>query len=342
MTTGSTTGAPSPGVGDFARIAAQREHGPLQALVQTQPFWVLVALVVICLVMSFVSQSFVSEANLFNTTRNFAFTGIMALGMTVVIITSGIDLSVGSVMGLSAVVLSLVLQAGYPLWIGLPACLLTAAACGLVNGVLIAYARLSPFVVTLGMLSIARSLAYVVSGNRMVYQFGPDEAVFLDLGGGVTLGVANPVWILVGLSVILLLVLRFSSWGRYLFAIGGNENAARLTGVPVQRIKVSAYVLSALMAGLAGFLMVGWLGSVTSAIGQTYELQVIAASVIGGANLMGGQGYALGAPIGAALVEVIRNSLLLAGVDPYWQGSFVGAFIILAVLLEKIRGARGG
>jgi ribose transport system permease protein len=258
--------------------------------------------------------------------------------MTAVIITAGIDLSVGSVMGLSGIVTGLVLNAGYGMVVGCTAGLLTALACGAVNGVLIAYLRLSPFVVTLGMLSIARSLALVVSNNKMVYEFGPDEDLFIEIGGGMVMGVANPVIVLLVLTLVFAFVFTFTTWGRHVYAIGGNEQAARLNGVPVDLMKVSVYMLCALMAGVSAVLIVGWLGAVTNALGTTYELRVIAATVIGGANLMGGEGGAFGALIGAALIEVIRNSLLLAGVDPYWQGAFVGLFIILAVLLERLRG----
>jgi ribose transport system permease protein len=323
-------------------ITGLRERGPLQRLLGSQAFWVTVALIVISIGMSLISEAFTRYENVFNITRNFAFIGIMALGQTCVIITAGIDLSVGSVMGLVGIVTGMTLAAGYPMWAGISAGLLTALAVGWVNGSLIAYLRLSPFVVTLGMLSIARSLALIVSNNKMFYQFGPDEEMFLELGGGQTFGIANPVLILIVLTVIFGFVLNFTIWGRHVYAVGGNEQAARLTGVPVDRIKVSVYMLCSLMAGISAILMVGWLGSVTNALGLTYELQVIASTVIGGANLMGGEGTAFGAFIGAALIEVIRNSLLLAGVDPYWQGTFVGLFIILAVLLERIRGRRHG
>jgi ribose transport system permease protein len=296
---------------------------------------------IIAATMVMISDAFARPQNLFNITRNFAFFGIMALGMTVVIITAGIDLSVGSVMGLVGIVTGLIMASGYPIWLGIPAGLLVALAVGFVNGALIAYMKLSPFVVTLGMLSIARSLALVVSNNRMFWQFGPDHDLLIGLGGGQTFGIANPVLILVVLALVFGFVLNFTQWGRHVYAIGGNEQAARLTGVPVDQIKVSVYMVSSLMAGISAILMVGWLGSVTNALGLTYELQVIASAVIGGANLMGGIGTAYGAFVGAALIEIIRNSLLLAGVDPYWQGSFVGLFIILAVMLERIR-SRGG
>ncbi len=308
-----------------------------QALLRSQPLWISAAVLILCIAMSLGSEAFATHDNFFNVTRNFAFIGLIALGQTAVIITAGIDLSVGSVMGLSGVVAALALQAGQPLWLGVASGLGVALACGAVNGVLIAYVRLSPFVVTLGMLAIARSLALAVSDNRMVYEFGPDEDLFLALGGGQLLGVANPVWILLVAALLIGFFFRFTRWGRHLYATGGNEQAARLAGVPVDRIKLSAYLLCSGLAGLSAVLTVGWLGAVTNALGQTYELRVIASAVIGGANLMGGEGAALGALVGAALIEVIRNSLLLAGVDPYWQGTFVGAFIILALLLHRLR-----
>ncbi len=324
------------------QIAQKGGKGPLREMVSSQPFWVTVALGLICLVMSQVSDVFFTEDNFFNVTRNFAFIGIIAIGMTAVIITGGIDLSVGSVVGLSGIVVGMVLHAGHPLGAGIAAGLLTALACGLVNGILIAYVRLSSFIVTLGMFGIARSLAQVLSENHMIYEFGPDEKLFFALGGGTIYGFANPFILLVVLVVVFMIVFRYTTWGRWVFALGGNENAARLTGVPVNRMKLSVYMLSALMAGISAVLLVGWQGAAINAMGTGYELRVIASSVIGGADLMGGAGGAYGAFIGAALIEVIRNSLLLAGVDANWEGTFVGLFIVFAVLLSKLRGMRSG
>jgi len=220
--------------------------------------------------------------------------------------------------------------------------LLTGMLAGAVNGALIAYLQLSPFVVTLGMLSIARSIAIVLSQNKMIYEFGPGGDLFMWIGGSQTLGVAHPVWMLVFLALVFGFVFRLTSWGRYLFAIGGNENAARLTGVPVDRIKLQAYIVSGLTAAIAAVMLTGWQGSALNNTGIGWELRVIAATVIGGASLMGGEGGAYGAFIGAALIEVIRNSLLMAGVDANWQGTFVGLFIIFAVLLQRFRGRRSG
>ena len=323
-------------------IAQRREHGPLRAMIRSQPFWVTVALTLICVVMSQISNVFFTEDNFFNVTRNFAFIGIIAMGMTAVIITGGIDLSVGSVVGLSGIVTGMVLNAGHSLWAGIAAGLLTALLCGLVNGILIAYVRLSSFIVTLGMFGIARSLAQVLSENHMIYEFGPDEKLLFALGGGTVYGFANPFILLAVLTVVFMIVFRYTTWGRWVFALGGNEHAAHLTGVPVDRMKLSVYMLSALMAGISAVLLVGWQGAAINAMGTGYELRVIASSVIGGADLMGGAGGAYGAFIGAALIEVIRNSLLLAGVDANWEGTFVGLFIVFAVLLSKFRGMRSG
>jgi ribose transport system permease protein len=204
-------------------------------------------------------------------------------------------------------------------------------------------------VVTLGMLSIARSLAMVLSNNRMVYEFGPDQAQLLTLGGGFipvampfgdAVRVPNPLIFLIAMALLAGFALRWTRWGRHVFAIGGNEAAANLTGVPVRLVKVSVYMLCSLCAGVAGILEVGWLGTITTSLGQGMELTVIAAAVIGGANLTGGAGTAFGAVVGAALIEVIRNSLILLGISTFWQGTFVGSFIVVAVLFDRLRTGR--
>ncbi len=302
-----------------------------------QSLWVTLTVAALAGVMSLVSEPFASADNIFNISRNFAFIGLIALGQTAVIANGGIDLSVGSVMGLAGIVTGLVLASGQPLVVAAAAGLGCALLCGLINGALVAYLRLSPFVVTLGMLSIARSLALVISNNRMIHDFGPDEELLLSLGGGRFLGVANPVWLLVVAALCAAGWFRYSRLARHVLAVGGNEDSTRLAGVPVARVKLTVYVLSSLLAGVSAILMIGWLGAVTNALGQNYELRVIASAVIGGANLMGGEGGAFGAVAGAALIELIRNSLLLLGVDPYWQGAFIGGSIIAAMLVERIR-----
>lgn len=320
----------------------QSQHRTLLSRVMgLQVFWVFVAAVLACLILSIVTDTFATERNLFNVTRNFAFVAIMAVGMTTVISAGGIDLSVGSSVVLSAVVIGVAMAAGLPFWMSALLALGAALLVGLVNGILIAYVGMPSFVVTLGMMSFARSMGLVLSNNKMIYEFGPDHALLLGLGGGKVAGIPNPVLVLAVIAVVIAVAYRWSRWGQYVFAIGGNEQAAILTGIPVRLMKVSIYMFSAFTAGVAGILMVGWLGSVTTNLGTSMELTVIAAAVIGGANLSGGEGSVSGAIIGALLIEVIRNSLILLGISTFWQGAFIGCFIVVAVAFDRIKILRG-
>jgi len=341
--------ASNPAVVDHAvlgDVAGVREQTLWQKLFRAQSFWVAVALAGLMLFMTALEPTFGSVENIGNISRNFAPIGIMALGMTVVLITGGIDLSVGSIMALVAIVTGLFLTWHQPWYVAFAAGMLAGLACGVVNGFFVAYLNMPSFVVTLGMMSIARSLAIVLSGNQMLYQFGPDAPIVKAIGqakwplrepaGWAPAWMpefSSHFWALIILALFLGWVFNFTAWARHLFAIGGNEQAARLTGVPVDRIKFQAYVFSAFTASFASILLLGYNGSALNALGTGYELRVIAATVIGGASLMGGYGTAFGAVVGAAFLEVIRNALLMAGVDSNWQGAFVGIFIILAVLL---------
>lgn len=310
-------------------------------LLRTQTFWIFVTLCILLGVMSVVSENFGSYNNLYNISRNAAFIALIALGQSLVIITGGIDLSVGSVMGLVGIVTGVVMQGGGSLAeAGVVACLV-AVICGAINGCLISYGKLSPFVVTLGTMSIARSLALVASNNKTLFEFGPDQELFFGICGGSYFGIATPVLALLMVAALASFYLRCSKWGSHLYAVGGNEQAARVTGVRVDLVKTSAYIFSSLGAGIAAVLMVGWQGAVTNALGTGYELNVIAAAVLGGASLSGGAGGVIGAVIGSALIETLRNSLLLLGVDPYWQGTFVGVFIVLAVIISTLRERKG-
>ena len=337
----------------ISEVVGIREQTLVQRLVASQPFWVAIALVVLVMYMTALEPTFGTVANAANVTRNFAPFGIMALGMTVVIITGGIDLSVGSVMGLVAIVAGLFLTWEYPWYVAFAMGLVAGLACGAVNGFFVAYVGMPSFVVTLGMLSIARSLAVVFSANQMLYKFGPDAPIVKAIGQAkwpvhAPVGwaphwipeLSSQFWTMVVFALIAGFVFNFTAWARHLFAIGGNEQAARLTGVPVDWIKFQAYVFSAFTASVASLLLLGYNGSAINAMGQGYELRVIAATVIGGASLMGGAGTAFGAVIGSAFLEVIRNALLMAGIDSNWQGAFVGGFIILAVLLGMQTGGK--
>ncbi len=342
-----TESAAETGHAAISDVAENKEKTAAQRVLSSQPFWVTVALFILIAVMALSEPSFATADNVSNITRNFAPFGIMALGMMVVIITGGIDLSVGSVMGLVTIVAGLFLTWEYPWYIAMVMGLLTGVLCGSFNGLFVAYVGMPSFVVTLGMLAIARSLAVVFSQNQMLYKFGPDAPIVKAIGQWkwplrASKGGWAPDWmpefsshfyVMIAMALIVGFVFNFTAWARHLLAIGGNENAARLTGVPVDRIKFQSYVFCSFCAAIAALLLLGYNGSAINAMGSGYELRVIAATVIGGADLMGGAGTAFGAIIGSALLEVIRNALLMAGIDSNWQGAFVGAFIILAVLL---------
>lgn len=321
-------------------IGQSQHRSVLGRIASLQVFWVFVAAVVVCIGLTLATDTFATSRNLFNVTRNFAFVAIVAIGMTTVIASGGIDLSVGASVVLSAVVVGITMAAGYPFWLSALAALGATLLVGIVNGVLIAYVGIPPFVATLGMLSFARSMALVLSNNKMIYQFGPDHDILLQLGGGNLLGVPNPLIVMFCLAAVMAYLYHWSRWGQYVFAIGSNESAAVLTGIPVSVMKVSIYMFSAFTAGIAGILMVGWLGSVTTNLGTAMELTVIAAAVIGGANLSGGEGSVAGAIIGALLIEVIRNSLILLGISTFWQGAFIGTFIVSVVAVDRIKNFR--
>jgi ribose transport system permease protein len=316
----------------------------------SQTAYVSGALLILVAVISFVAPEFLSGGNLTNVFTNFSYIAIVSLGSTLVILTAGIDLSVGSTMGLVAIVTALLFRAlgatalaHVPGLVLIGACvggMVAAAAIGGINGFLIARVGLTPFVTTLGMLSVARGLCYAITRGQGVAIDGPDSDLFFRLTDGNIAGVPMPLIYLLVLAGLMGIFLHHTATGRHVFALGGNERAASLTGVPVTRIKAGLYVASAMSAGFAGILMAGWLGSVPANLATGYELRIIAAAVIGGANLTGGIGGPIGAIVGAALIEVIRNGLVLSKVDTYWQDIFVGVIIVAAVFVDKLRSRR--
>ena len=317
---------------------------------QTQTAYVAIAFAVLIIIIGILAPVFLTPRNLLNISRNFSFIALMSLGETLVIISGGIDLSVGSICALSAVMTMMLLRfwsatataqvPGASIALAVLLALALAAMIGLVNGVLIARIRLSPFVTTLGMLSVARGMTYVVTQGRAQYPVGPDVAAYTRFANGAVFGLPTPLVYLLVLAVLMALALRHLVWGRHLYAVGGNARAAALTGVHVPRVVLSVYALSGLAAGFSGVLIGGWLGAAPANLATGYELQVIAAAVIGGANLAGGVGGAAGAVIGAALIEVIRNGFVLIGANSYWEEVFVGIIIIIAVLVDQLRTRR--
>ncbi|WP_097886401.1 ABC transporter permease/substrate-binding protein [Streptomyces sp. st140] len=298
----------------------------------------LSALVVLVVAMSLLSGDFLTTQNLLNVGVQAAVTAILAFGVTFVIVSAGIDLSVGSVAALSATVLAWsATSAGVPVVLAVVLAVVTGIACGFVNGALISYGKLPPFIATLAMLSIARGLSLVISqGSPIAF---PDSVSRLGdtLGGWLPV----PVLVMIAMGLITALILGRTFIGRSMYAIGGNEEAARLSGLRVKRQKIVIYALSGLFAAVAGIVLASRLVSAQPQAAQGYELDAIAAVVIGGASLAGGVGKASGTLIGALILAVLRNGLNLLSVSAFWQQVVIGVVIALAVLLDTLRRKAG-
>lgn len=290
---------------------------------------VVLALVLLVIVASFASDRFLTVPNLLNILRQVAIVGILAVGQTYVILTAGIDLSVGAVLGVSVVLFASFLE-GQSMAAAIPLGLLAGIALGAINGAFVAYGRIPAFIVTLGMLSFARGLAFIHTGGMPIPIL--NEA-FYDLGNGYVLGIPVPALFLIGTLIVSALILHMTPFGRSIYAIGSNEDAARLSGVPVQRYKLIVYMISGFLAALAGLVYASQLGVGTPIAGQGYELDAIAAVVVGGTALFGGKGSVFGTFIGTLIIGVLANILNLTGVDPFVQQLFKGALIVLAVFV---------
>ncbi|WP_097866952.1 ABC transporter permease/substrate-binding protein [Streptomyces sp. rh34] len=298
----------------------------------------LSALVVLVVAMSLLSGDFLTTQNLLNVGVQAAVTAILAFGVTFVIVSAGIDLSVGSVAALSATVLAWsATSAGVPVVLAVVLAIATGIACGFVNGALVSYGKLPPFIATLAMLSIARGLSLVISqGSPIAF---PDSVSVLGdtLGGWLPV----PVLVMIAMGLVTALILGRTFIGRSMYAIGGNEEAARLSGLRVKRQKIVIYALSGLFAAVAGIVLASRLVSAQPQAAQGYELDAIAAVVIGGASLAGGVGKASGTLIGALILAVLRNGLNLLSVSAFWQQVVIGVVIALAVLLDTLRRKAG-
>lgn len=294
-------------------------------------FGTFAVFVVLCAVITVLTPYFFTVSNLLNVAQQIVINAIIAVGLTYVIISAGIDLSVGSILAFSGVVMAQSLRAGLPLPVAIAIGIGVGASCGVVNGVLIAFGRLPPFIATLGMMSVARGAALLVTDGRPVSGF--DES-FRWLATGEVAGVPAPVVIMVVVYALAHFTLRRTKFGRYTYAIGGNEEAALLSGVPVRLYKVGIYAACGALAGLASVLLTARLNSAQPIAGLSYELDAIAATVIGGTSLMGGRGSVVGTLIGALIMGVLRNGLNLLGVSSFIQQVVIGAVIIAAVLLD--------
>ncbi len=305
-----------------------------------QAEWVapLIALIVLSAALALYDPNFRKLENLSNIGFQTAVIVTLAAGQTLVIIAGGIDLSIGSVLALVGVVTALVLAAERPIPIAIGAGLLVGMGCGFVNGFLVTKGRIPPFIATLGMMGVARGLALVLSKAQNV--FIPQEPrfePFLELGTGRWLGIPIPFLIAAIVAILTEILLSFARFGRYVYAIGGNREAARLSGVPVNRILLSVFILCGLTTAVGGIVETARLSVGQPTGGQLYELHAIAAAVIGGASLAGGRGSVVGTVLGALLMAVIRNGSDLLNIPYEWQQVILGALVVLAVLFDQWR-----
>ncbi|NLX56619.1 MAG: ribose ABC transporter permease [Planctomycetaceae bacterium] len=298
-------------------------------------YGIFLGLIGVVIVLSACEPRFLAVENLTNILRQTSVIGIMAVGMTFVILTAGIDLSVGSILALTGVVCASLEHRGWPVVAVVAATLALGALIGTLNGIVTTVGRVTPFVVTLGTMSIARGLSHIYTGGQPISRFG---AAFRYLGTGEFLGVPVPILIFALTVLLAAAVLRHTVLGRYLYAIGGNEEAALLSGISVTVYKTLAYTICGLTAALGAVVLTSRLDAGESIAGIGYELDVIAAVVIGGTSLLGGRGGVWGTLIGALLIGTINNGMNLLMISSYYQLVVKGVIIVVAVLLDRLRG----
>ncbi len=300
-------------------------------MLRARQFGTVIGLAVLCVVLWVLTPHFLTVSNLLNIAQQTSINAIVAAGMTFVIISGGIDLSVGSIVALAGVALGAMLQTGYPLPVALAAALAAGTACGMLNGALVSVGGLPPFIATLGMMSAARGTALMFTEGRPISGF--DDG-FRTLATGSIGFVPAPVVVMILVYVVAHLVLTRTTFGRYVYAIGGNEEATRLSGVAVRFHKTLIYGTSGLVSAVAAIVLTARLNSAQPIAGTMYELDAIAATVIGGTSLMGGQGTLAGTLVGALIMGVLRNGLNLLGVSSFLQQIVIGVVIVSAVLVD--------
>ncbi len=292
----------------------------------------LLGLIGICLVLGFLSDRFLTLPNLINITRQVSINAIIASGMTLVIITGGIDLSVGSLVALSGCVALMGMSLPGSDYLGILIGLLVASVAGLINGILVAYGNVPPFIATLAMLIMARGIALAATAGQPIVR---SSGSYLFLGEGYVGPLPVPIGIMGLVLLATYFILNHTPMGSYLFATGGNEEAARLSGIKVSRIKVWVYIVSGFFSGIAGLVLAARLGSAQPNTGVGFELDAIAAVVLGGTSLMGGKGGIWGTLIGTFIIGVLNNGFNLLDVSPYYQLIAKGIIIVFAVLLDQ-------
>lgn len=293
----------------------------------------LFVLVLLCIVLTVASPVFLTGSNALNVLRVASLMVILAMGETIVILTAGIDLSIGSVLTFSSVIAALALKADMPLPLALVSGLAVGAGLGLLNGLMVAVVRLPPFIATYGMMWVASGFAVVLLKGHVIYGFKNENFRFLGVGN--LMGIPMPIIIMVVLWIPTYLLLRRTTFGRSLYAVGANQEAARLSGVKRDQTLILAYILSGFLAAAAGLVYVARLNASEAGIGANMLLPAIAAVVIGGTSLFGGEGGIVGTLIGALIMTIVQNGMNLLGIESVWQGVVLGALIVVAVLLDQ-------
>lgn len=308
------------------------------AKIKSQPFlWILLVAVLLAVVLSFASPFFMTIGNMTNLSKQVSIVAILAAGQAVVIISGGIDLSVGSVLALSAVVIGALIQVDVDPMLATLAGLATGTLAGLVNGIVITRGKIPPFIATLGMLGIARGLALVITKGVSYQVLVP---FFLYIGNAKFLGLPIPLYFVLVTFLVVSVMMHMTVFGRHVYAIGGGERVSRLQGIPVDRQKLKIYMLSGFLAALAAVVMTGRLAATPPSVAQGIELQAIAAVIIGGVSFAGGRGVVLTALIGAFIMAMITNGLNILGISSFYQQVLIGVVIIAAVWLDNLKSVR--
>ena len=296
----------------------------------------LIALASLITALSILSPYFLTWANLINVLRQASVQFIMSAGLTIVILTAGIDLSIGAILGLAACVSASLISGGFVL-VGILSALVAGLACGLVNGVLVTIGRIPPFIATYGMLWIAFGLGYIFMRGEVIY--GLPEG-FRYIGAGFLWGIPFPVVVAAALLIALHLLLHGTVFGRAIYAIGGNPDAARLSGMPVSHRLIAVYALSGLLSGFAALVVIARINAADSGLGEDLLLPAIAAVCLGGTSLFGGIGGIIGTAVGSVILALIVNGMNLLGVQTFWQNAVMGTIILISVFADQLGGRR--
>lgn len=303
-------------------------------ILKSENFGIYMTLIFLTVVFTLASGNFMTVDNMLNLLRQIAINGLIALGMTMVITTSGIDLSVGAILGLTAMLTALLITSGVPAIIAIIIALIVGAFLGFINGILIAKYKLQAFIVTLATMTMYRGFTYVISNGKPVSNI-TEVGLFPFIGKGDILGIPVPIFIFFAAFIVVYIVMNKTVFGRNVYATGGNMKAAALSGIDVDKTQIKVYMISGVLATIAGLILISRLNSAQPTLGDGYELDAIAAAVIGGTSLAGGRSRISGTLIGILILGIISNGLNIIGVSSFYQEIVKGLIILVAVLIDK-------